>query len=388
MNICYLTWEYPPEVNGGVAVYIHEIAGAMKRIGHNVFVITRSEKEEHERIEEGIRVIRLKPKHYKIFNFCREIIPKTVTRLEFAIRVAKTLRKIHKKYKIDIVESLEAYSIGFIYYLFYKKPPYVIKLHTPEGIIFRWNERNINIDIKLLSLMEEFWLWRAKKIVAITNSMKKLIKEFYRVRLQNIPVVHNPLSLANFHRDKEGEKEDFFIFIGRLEFRKGPHILVEAIPYVIKEFPDVRFYFIGKDCGMKGYLESKISEFNCGKNVIFYEHLPREEIFSFYKKALACVIPSLWENFSYVMLEAMALKCLLVVSEVGGLSEVITDGKNGFTFRPGSFLDLKDKLIYILRNKEKMPPYTETAFNTLRDLTQPGKVATETEKLYLETIHS
>ena len=53
MNICYLTWEYPPEVNGGVAVYIREIARAIRRIGHQVFVITRTGKKQKKSMKMG-----------------------------------------------------------------------------------------------------------------------------------------------------------------------------------------------------------------------------------------------------------------------------------------------------------------------------------------------
>lgn len=384
MNICYLTWEYPPELNGGVAVYIYEIAQAIKNLGHNVFVVTKTEKEEREDYEDGIYVIRLNPKRYKFFNLCRNYIPRSVTRLEFSLQVAKRLKKLIRDNKIDIIESAEAYSIGFIYYLFRKSPPLIIKLHTPEAIIFKWNERKLDLDIKLLSRMEELWILKARKLIAITHSMKCLLSRFYKINTAKFPVLRNPFTMPD--RLDLTNKEEIILCIGRLEFRKGQHILIQALPYVLKEFPDIKFIFIGSDCGMKWYLEKKIKEYNCSQNVNFYEYLPRQEIFNYYLKARACIIPSLWENFSYVMLEAMALSCPVIASDCGGFSEVIKDGYNGFLFKPGSFLELKEKISQLLKDEDKTNFIIKNAHCTVQELTQPEKIAKNTLKIYAQAI--
>ncbi|MCD6220045.1 glycosyltransferase family 4 protein [Candidatus Calescamantes bacterium] len=385
MNICYLTWEYPPEVNGGVAVYIREIARAIRRIGHRVFVITRTGKKTEEKYEDGIYVIRLAPQKYDFFNFCRNRIPRTVERIEFGIQVAKKLRQLHKEVKIDLVESPEAYSLGFIYYLFYKFPPYVVKLHTPEGIIFRWNERENTLDIKLLTKMEELWMLRAKRLILITQAMKELIKTFYGIDIKKEVLIRNPLVLPP-RLERIKERKGFFLFVGRLEFRKGPHILIEAIPYIIEEYPDIKFYFVGKECGMKSYLVGKIKEKKCDRNVIFYDCLPWEEVLKLYPQALGCIIPSLWENFSYVVVEAMALGCPVIAPDVGGFSEVIENEVTGLLFKTGSFLDLKDKLLYLLKNREKIDFIANNASVRIREITAPERIANETLNAYVQII--
>ena len=313
-------------------------------------------------------------------------MPKTTERLEYSWEVSKVLRRLVRSSEINVVESCEAYSIGFWFYLMHRSPALIIKLHTPEAIIFKWNKKNINLDVNLLSKMEEWWILKAKALIAITQAMKELMKEFYKLRLDGIPIIRNPFTIPELEQREKGEK--FFLFVGRLEFRKGPHILMEAIPYIIREFPEVKFYFVGQDCGMKPYLLDKIKEKKCEPNVVFYDYLPREEILKLYPQALGCIISSLWENFSYVLLEAMALNCPVVASNVGGFPEIIKDREDGLLFEAGSFIDLVDKIRILLEKPELYSRISKNALSTVKKFTNPLQIARETEKIYRDVCKS
>lgn len=381
MKICYLTWEYPPEINGGVAIYVSEIAKAMKKLGNDVFVITRTEYEDREGYEDGVYVVRVKSKKLKMFKLIREKLPRTLERLEYSWLVSKKLKEIVKNYGIDVVESCEAYSQGFWYYLFREKPPLIIKLHTPEGIIFHWNNEELNLDLKLLIQMEEFWILRARAIVSITENMKRLFSNLYQIELNQTPVIYNPLSISETSISLS-RNSNIVLYVGRLEFRKGVHILLKAIPLVLKNFPEVEFVLIGKDCGMRWYIEKKIREYSFQDKVFIYDHLPREEVFTFYRRAKACVVPSLWENFPYTILEAMSFGLPVVASGAGGILELIKDRENGILFTPGSFLDLADKISLILRDEALASKLGLNAFRSVRELTAPPAIAERTLEVY------
>ncbi len=382
MNICYISWEYPPEINGGVAVYIKEIALAMRDKGNNVFVITKSNSEDSEGFEDGIFVLRLKPKRLKIISNLKSFIPRTVERLEFSNRVSKKLKYLTKDKGIDIVESAEAYSCGFMYYLFRKKPPLVIKLHTPEGIIFKWNRESINLDIKFLSKMEEFLMLRAKKLICITDSMRDIIKRFYGFNIDSAPKVYNPFNIRKISSATFSEKDDSVLYVGRLEFRKGVHLFIEAIPKILKDAPFAKFIIIGGDCGMRGYIDRKIEEYSCRDKIILLDALSREEIYKFYNSAKIFVLPSLWENFPYVLLEAMAYGCCVVAANNGGALEIIEDGKNGCLFKTGSSIDLADKVIRLLKDKDLSLNIAANAKDSITNITEPEHIAEETLNIY------
>ena len=385
MNICFLTKDYFPNIKGGVGSYVYEISHALTKLGHRIFVITSVESPDYDcKIDndEGIMVFRVKPVSLSFLNLFRERIPGLVERLEYSFAVSKKLKEIHRKYHIDIVEGYEARAEGFWFYLFRRSPPLVIKLHTPEGIIFKWNGTPDSLDIKLITKLEEFWLMRAKKIVGITKSIVELAKILYG--FNSISVIHNPLDITKFKNVSAYElsNEINILYVGRLEFRKGVHVLIKAIPKVLEKIPTAKFTFIGDDCGMKWFLENKINEFGCREQVNLIPHISRDKLIDYYLQATICVIPSLWENFPYTCLEPMALGKVVVAANAGGIREIIEDGINGILFTPGSYQDLANKIISVCLDIQLRKKIESNARKRIELLCNPEKIAKETINIY------
>ena len=391
MNILFLSRDYPPNLIGGVGIYTLEMSRLLAKEGHNVFVITSAEEFECEYVDKGVRVFRVKPARFRIFEPLRDKINGFLGRLEYSFAVSRKMREVIKKFHIDIVESCEARMEGFWYFLLHKKPRLVIKLHTPESIVFKFNNIKRTLDIKLINILEDWWIERADKIVGLTDSIIDLSAKFFNIRKRCISKVPNPIDIdffkpLNLNKDTSQRFDNTVLYVGRLEFRKGVHILIKSIPIVLKEIPDAKFIFVGSDCGMKPYIISKIKEFNCENNIIIMDEVSRESLLEYYMNASACVIPSLWENHPYVCLEALACGRPVIASKVAGLAEIIKDNENGILAQPGSFRDLADKIIGLLKNKELQCKLSVNARSFMETNYNAEKVARKTINIYEELI--
>lgn len=386
MRICYLSKEYPPNVIGGVGIYIKEIAQAISRLGHDVFIITQALNNIEREYKNGkITVIEIPFRELGFFSFLRDYLPKTIERLEYSFLVSKRLSEITKKYKIDIVETSEARGEAFWYYLFKNKPPLVIKLHTPESIIFKWNGGVNEADIKFIEQLEKIWFNKANLTIGVTKSIINFVDDLYGLNSDNCPIVPNPLDLDLFKASQnlqDHQIEPTILYTGRLEFRKGVHILIRAMLLVLQKLSEVKFIYIGADCGMKWYLDKKIKEYNCKENVTILDQLPREDLIQYYKKATICIVPSLWENFPYACLEPMALGKPVIASNVGGISEVIKDGYTGLLFTPGSPNALAEKIIDLLKDDKLREHIGTNAAKHIRKLCDPMHIANKMVNIY------
>lgn len=385
MNILFLSREYPPNIIGGVGTYMEEISKEIARLGHRVYVITGGNggktREEYNR---GITIIRTESSGKKPDEIFRNKIEKTLERFEYSYLVAHILGEIVKKYSIDIIESTDARAEGFWYYLWNRHIPLVIKLHTSETLVFKLNHEPVTLDIKLLKRLEEFWLLQADRIVGVTRAIAEISARYYKINNKRIRVIPNPVDVDLFVPCNEGIDPLNILYAGRLEFRKGVHVLLRAIPQILRQVPEASFTLVGADCGMRDYLLQKIKENGCERNIHFIEHLPRHKLVEYYQRCSLAVVPSLWENFPYVCLEAMSCGKPVVASKTGGIAELIEDGIDGVLVRPGSANELAQKVITLLSDEKIRLNLGSKAREKMVNEFSPRAVAEKTLSIYEE----
>lgn len=388
MNILFLSRDYPPNLIGGVGIYTVEMSRQLVREGHNVFVITSAGEFESEYVDKGVRVFRVKPKRFRIFNPLRDKIGRFLERIEYSYTVSKKIREVVKKFGIDVVESCEARAEGFWYFLFHRRPFLVIKLHTPESIVYKLDNVRKNMDFKLVEYLENWWIERADKVIGLTDEVIRLTKAYFNIKKDHFPKVPNPIDINYFKpaQDSGGRSGNTILYVGRFEFRKGVHVLAKAMPKIIERVPDARFVFIGSDCGMRSYVLAKVKEYNCEKNVLLIDEISRDALIPHYQDAAVCVIPSLWENHPYVCLESMSCGKAVVASRIGGLAEIVKDGENGVLVTPGSFLDLAYKITGLLTDRDTRHRLGRNARTYMETHYSPEVVAGKTVDIYREIL--
>jgi len=190
----------------------------------------------------------------------------------------------------------------------------------------------------------------SNKIILISNWMKRFLKSCKSI------VVHNTIDPADFrHLDPDrirleiNIKGRFIVFIGSLEERKGIKYLIKAFPLIKTIIPDIKLLIVGKPLpGQKGYL-NKLKRLANDENIIFTG--PRPDVCDIISAGSVVAVPSLSEAFGRIIIEAMACGKPVVASNVGGIPEIIEDGKTGLLVPPKDEKALAGAIIKLFTSK-------------------------------------
>ena len=165
----------------------------------------------------------------------------------------------------------------------------------------------------------------------------------------------------------------------RLTEQKGITYLLQAMPQVIKSFPDIILVIAG-DGELKSSLQNEAKELGVTDNVLLLG--ARLDIPELLKLFDIYVLPSLWEGMPMVLLEAMAAGCPVVATDVGGVSKVITDGENGLLAAPEDPQQLVDGVIKLLSNSDLRQLFIENGLRKFKKKFSSDKMTQQYERLY------
>ncbi len=389
MTIVFLSKDYPPHLIGGVGVYVQEISRLLARLGHAVHVITVGEEMALDYIDGGVQVHRIIAARIRTGTYFRNLLPGFLERLEYSLAVSQKLEELRRRIPIDIVESSEARAEAFWFYVFRRRPPLVIKLHTPETVAFQLDHTPVTADYRFIKRLEEFWIRCARVRVGISQDVVEVTRKHFKLPLGEVPLIPNPIDLELFRPtpcvDRPPQDPEI-LYVGRLEFRKGVHVLIRAFARVQQRFPLARLVCIGGECGMKAYLMRKQQELTDPDRVVFIDQVSREQLVSYYQRSSVCVIPSLWENYPYVCLEAMACAKPVVASAIGGLKTMIRDNETGLLVSPGSPQELAGALTRLLGDVLLQKRLGAAARVHLQEHFAPEKIARQALEVYASLV--
>ena len=228
------------------------------------------------------------------------------------------------------------------------------------------------------------------KVVAVSEHTAFNLQKYEKISPRKIQIIYNGINrnIQNVAIDKSRKRAELGVVnsgpvIGlgvRLSEQKGITYLLSAMPEIIRIFPDITLVIAGK-----GPLEEKLKEqtsaLGIESHVLFVGM--RLDIPEVIKLFDCYVLPSLWEGLPMVLLEAMAVGCAIVATDVGGVSSIIKSGENGILTKPGNPRELTDGVIKMLSNEAFR---AECIKNNLRIFNEKFDAAVMTrsyEKLYL-----
>jgi len=337
LRIGFLTSEYPTEAyNGGIGSYVRQMAHSLAELGHSVYVLLAVSSGE------GITWDGPVPIHKVALPVFAARLPEPLAKCS-SFLFARQLAGVAEKLNLDVLEAPE--FVGLTAFLSLVKPPrlhLVVRLHTCSAICRSLaNHRPASARIRVTHSLQD-WLERraietADSVTAISQATIDLTKKILGVKREDFHVTPNPVNELFFSPAEAGpvSREPLVLFAGRLEWRKGPDILVKALPALLERHPNARFCLAGGDTntapgGISGlaYLSSLIPE-QARAHVEFAGFLRPEQLLQKYREATVCVFPSRWEGFGLVAAEAMACGKAVVVSDTPGFRELISDGVTG-----------------------------------------------------------
>jgi len=233
----------------------------------------------------------------------------------------------------------------------------------------------------------------ADVLVTHSEAHRQRMAEELCIDASRIRVVRHGVPVdQNFSRPTRKNGHFTVIHLGRMEKRKGVPDLIRAIPQVLNAVPETRFVFVGSDrphCPggrtHAQFIEEELPP-EVRSRISLVGRLPDEEVDRMLQQADLLVSPSLYESFGLVFPEAMRWGTAVIGTRVGGIPEIVEDGKNGILVPPASPGELAAAMISLLQDSERRRTlgeagrlHIERHFNTVR-------MAQEVEKMYDEAL--
>ncbi len=362
LNICLVSREYPTDTGwGGIGTYTYNLAHGLADKGHKVFVICQSLDGEREYKDSNVNILRIR--HPMIFaekGSLREFL----LRLEYSWRVHQKICELSKREHIHIIEGPNFSGELFIHSLF-RKAPIVTRLHSHYSEIIQFYGWQMTFDLKLSCWLENAVILRSNLVICSTNLHAQLVCAEVGIRQDNVLIIPLGVPLANLEDTSEKRFDSpTILFIGRLEKRKGVHILIKAVPFILKEIPNAQILIIGRDTflnheaslfhgseniSFKSMLLRNIPEF-CLNNVKFLGYVEPEELNAYLKACDIFAAPSLYESAGFIYLEAMSYAKPVIGCRVGGVPEIVKDQETGFLVPPEDPVSLAKASVRLLND--------------------------------------
>lgn len=327
MKIALLSWESIHSIYiGGVAAHVTELACALDRKGHEVHVYTRMGRHDHARYEfiDGVHYHRCAYRAHPDFiedvnEMCRAIV--------HAVFHTEDYMGAH----FDIIHAhdwLTANAMTWIKHGRGRKS--ILTIHSTE--YGRCGNNFYGGSSERVRQIEWNGSYQADKVVAVSGSLKNEVKWIYNLPDWKVDVIYNGISYWNydgFIDPKEvrgsygiGPVDPMVLFAGRMTSQKGPDILMEAIPYVLKYYPNAKFVYAG-DGDMRHSVEHRAHQLRVHHACRFLGHRCSHELKNLFKATDCVCVPSRNEPFGIVILEAWSAGKPVIASVNGGPSEII-----------------------------------------------------------------
>lgn len=344
MRVAFVTREYPPDTAwGGIATMYHSLARALAARGHEVHVVCQAVSGPGDAIDGGVIVHRVgtNPGRYS-----------ALARVDYSLHARRRLLGIVREYGVEVVEAAYWGAEGFLYSL-RRRTPLVVRVATSAAEIVStgtYSGRSEWLALKVLSLLEDFTARRADRIIVTTEGLRAPLIARLGVSPDKVDLVRHAVDTGKFTRVESGirgrlgiaQDARMALFVGRLESRKGVHVLCEAVPLILRRVPQAVFVLVGRDTdsspaggSMRSYVARRAREGGFHDRLVFVDTLTETEIVELYSACDLLVSPSLHESFGLVVLEAMACGKPVVATSTGLVPELKLDGTGGIMVSPG-----------------------------------------------------
>jgi glycogen synthase len=387
-RILILSWEYPPLIEGGLARHVRKLSEGLVEREVEVHVLTRGgEESPAEELVGGVHVHRVRePTRPADLN---EFVA-WVERMNSDMLAAGV--ELGDRHSFDLVHGhdwLVANACDHLAKRF--EAPLVTTIHATEyGRHQGWVNKHPQTYIHGV----ERWITnRADRVIACSTFMREQIVDIFGVDEERVEVIPNGIDpdelqpqngdeLLRLRAEFAEPGESLVLLVGRLVYEKGFQHALEALPRIIERLPSTRFIVAGSGAHEQE-LRRQAEELGLMEHGTFVGWIGDDVLHSLYRIADVCVVPSIYEPFGLVALEAMASSCPCIVADTGGLREVVPHDEVGLRFRARDPESLAEMTVRVLDDAKLCRRLTAEAFEHLRRFDW-GDVAERTAAVYEE----
>jgi glycogen(starch) synthase len=338
-RVLILSWEYPPVIEGGLARHVRKLAEELVRQGVEVDVLTRGAGDTLE-VEEraGVGVYRVReprwPRDLDRFVGWVERMNEDMVVAGAALAEERTYDLVHGH---DWLVAKACAALGEQVGV-----PYVTTIHATEhGRHQGWVQDEPQAHIHGV---ERWMAGRAESVIVCSHYMRGHVADIFDIEESRIAVIPNGIDprdlrpvgdLEALRAEFAAPEEQLVVLVGRLVYEKGFQLALDALPEVIERVGKVRFLVAGSGTH-ELELKAQAQRLGLLEHGGFLGWIGDDALHSLYRIADLCVVPSLYEPFGLVALEAMASGCPCIVADTGGLREVVPAGERvGLRFNGG-----------------------------------------------------
>ncbi len=404
MKIALASAEYPPETGfGGLGSYVYKLAHSLTALGHDVTVVSSALKETDvaTRKDGRVTVYRIPKPRYSLKGFGRSI-----NNIIYSFRLHRVLKRLVREKGIEVIQFPE-YLGEALFHSVLGRTPYVIRFSTPRWMVDELNEgQSLKAGPRaMINHLIDIWTEntpprRGRAFIFPSRDLMGIMER--RIGLKGIKrVIYPGVDVERFRpgidpdlRRKYGVDGSLVVlYVGRLEFRKGVHILAEAASRIADRFPQVQFVFVGSDTksalaggSMRTYTEQIFRNNGNGKALKIIDWVGHQDIAGIYGLGDILVVPSLYENLANVLLEGMAAGLPIITTSSGGSAEVVVHGTNGLVVPPGDPEALAGALSDLLTDSETRDRFSRNnREKALKDLSL-SRMARESLEVYTQLL--
>jgi glycogen synthase len=338
MRILHLSWEYPPVMYGGLGRHVHALAETQAARGDEVVVITQ-EAPGHaaDTVVNGVRVIRVARDAPDVDDWRERFIEWT---FGFNVAVARAGIPLARDWRPDVVHGHDwLVAQAAVLVRESAQVPFVLTVHATEagrqrGVLATDLSRDIDST-------EAWGVRHADAVIVCSEVMRDEVATVFGREAAGISVIPNGIDPAQWRTTDARRRAmrrrygtPLIAYAGRLEVEKGVQTLIDAMPLLRRSIPGARAIVIGEG-GAARDLRAHTRRRRLGDVVTFLGYVSETDLRALVAAADVAVVPSLYEPFGFVALEAIALGAPLVVARTGGLAAIVDEGRTGWQFAPG-----------------------------------------------------
>jgi glycogen(starch) synthase len=351
MRVLILSWEYPPLIEGGLARHVRKLAEQLVVQGVEVHVLARGLEESPPEEElDGVVVHRVRePERPRdLSEFVTWVEHMNADMLAAGVEVGD-------RYDFDLVHGhdwLVAVAGDHLANRF--RCPLAVTIHATEyGRHQGWVDKHPQSHIHGV---ERWMANRAERVIACSAYMREHISDIYDLPEERIAVIPNGIDPADLVPVDDLETlrsrfaapdERLVLLVGRLVYEKGFQLALEALPGLIERVGNVRFIVAGSGTAEQE-LREQATRLGLDEHGTFVGWIGDDVLHSLYRISDLTVVPSIYEPFGLVALEAMASGCPCLVADTGGLREVVPNDDVGLRFHsrdPDSLGQMAERLL-------------------------------------------
>lgn len=399
MHLLLVTYEFPPFMaTGGIGSYMYHLAHVIAGKGHQVVVFSATQSHTE------LTVLNKK-------DYINYLIPAANT-VVFRTEVLKVFESYIQKYPVDVIESPEVGACALLVKEAYPFIPLVVKMHTPGVLITKISNTYQSVFSKLRYVAGAFLRGRfdlgfwskvdlnkesnpeyqicqlADHLLSPSVALKNWVVHYWKLPEKKIKILPNPITAGEqLFSFPISNRPLTICFIGKLTVLKGMIAFARAIKEILLRHTDYKVIIVGRDEALSDAVPSMkawlLNQLETVKNrVLITGAVEKEKVLEILSQSRVCVVPSLWENYPNVVLEAMAAGCAVAAANRGGIPEIIKDGKTGLLFnplRPSSIFRAIDRL---LKDEPKRLQLVAAARETLYNYQYSTKLANDLDTFY------